>query len=63
MQVSSDNSSWKDVKTQSATSMSTGDWVEVTQDLSTYSNVYVRVYYTGSTAFRNIDDLTFTYSE
>ena len=62
IQVSSDNSTWTDVKTQSATSMSKGSWVEVTQDLSSYSNVYVRVYYTGSTAVRNIDDLSLTYS-
>lgn len=62
IQVSSNNSTWTDVKTQSATSMSKGSWVEVTQDLSSYSNVYVRVYYTGSTAVRNIDDLSLTYS-
>lgn len=62
LQVSSDNKTWTDVKTQSATSMSKGSWVEVTQDLSSYSNVYVRVYYTGSTAVRNIDDLSLTYS-
>lgn len=63
LQVSSDKSTWTDVKTQSATSMTKGNWVEVTQDLSAYSNVYVRVYYTGSTAVRNIDDLELTYSE
>ena len=63
LQVSSDNKTWTDVKTQSAASMSKGTWVEVTQDLSSYSNVYVRVYYDGSTAVRNIDDLTFTYTE
>lgn len=57
LQVSSDNSTWTDVKTQSATSMTKGVWVEVTQDLSSYSNVYVRIYYTGSTAVRNIDDV------
>ena len=62
LQVSSDNSTWTDVKTQSATSMDKGSWVEVTQDLSSYSNVYVRVYYTGSTAVRNIDDFSLTYS-
>lgn len=62
IQVSSDNKAWTDVKTQSATSMSKGSWVEVTQDLSSYSNVYVRVYYDGTTAVRSIDDLTFTYS-
>lgn len=62
IQVSNDNKTWTDVKTQSATSMSKGSWVEVTQDLSSYSNVYIRVYYTGSTAVRNIDNLSLTYS-
>lgn len=60
IQVSSDGSSWTDVKTQSATSMSKGDWVEFTADLSSYSNVYVRLYYSGSTAVRNVDDLSLT---
>ena len=60
IQVSSDGSSWTDVTTQSATSMSRGTWVEVESDLSDYSDVYVRVYYSGSTAVRNIDDLTLT---
>ena len=60
IQVSSDGSTWTDVKTQSATSMSKGQWLEVSQDLSSYSNVYVRVYYSGSTAVRNIDDLSLT---
>ncbi|WP_170935061.1 Ig-like domain-containing protein [Prevotella sp. P3-122] len=42
--------------------MSKGTWVEVTQDLSQYSNVYIRIYYNGSTAVRNIDDVELTYS-
>lgn len=65
IQVSTDNKSWTDVKTQAAATMSKGEWVEVTQDLSSYSNVYIRVYYAGgsSTAVRAIDDLTFTYAE
>lgn len=62
IQVSSDNTTWTDVKTQSATSMTKGTWVEVTQNLSAYSDVYIRVYYTGSTAVRNIDDLVLTYT-
>lgn len=62
LQISSDNSKWTDVKTQSATSMSKGTWVKVTQDLSNYSNVYIRIYYNGSTAVRNIDDVKLTYS-
>ena len=42
--------------------MSKGTWVEVTQDLSAYSNVYIRIYYKGTTAVRNIDDVKLTYS-
>lgn len=62
IQVSSDKSAWTDVKTISATSMSKGTWVKVEQDLSKYENVYVRIYYTGSTAKRSIDDLSLTYT-
>ena len=62
IQVSSNGSSWTDVKTKSASSMSMGSWVEVTQDLSSYNNVYVRVYYTGTSAVRAIDDLSLTYT-
>lgn len=62
VQVSSDGTKWTDVKTQSATSMSKGDWVEVTQNLTSYSNVFVRVYYDGTTAVRCIDDLVLTYT-
>ena len=60
IQVSENGSTWTDVESHSATSMSQGSWVEFTADLSSYSNVYVRVYYSGSTAIRNIDDLTLT---
>ena len=42
--------------------MDMGSWVEVTQDLSSYNNVYIRVYYTGTAAVRAIDDLSLTYS-
>ena len=60
IQTSTNGSSWTNVKTQSATSMSKGSWVEFTADLSSYSNVYVRIYYSGSTAVRNIDNLVLT---
>ena len=60
IRVSSDGSTWTNVKSQSATSMSKGSWVEMTADLTDYSDVYVQVYYDGSTAVRNIDDLTLT---
>ena len=62
LQVSSDGTKWTDVKTQSATSMNKGTWVEVEQSLSSYTNVYVRIAYSGSTAVRNIDDISLTYS-
>ena len=62
IQVSSNGSTWTDVKTQSAISMSKGSWVEVTQDLSSYNNVYIRVYYKGTAAVRAIDDLSLTYT-
>ena len=62
LQVSSDSTTWTDVKEQSATSMSKGTWVEVKQSLSSYTNVYVRIAYSGSTAVRNIDDISLTYS-
>ncbi len=60
IQVSSDNSTWTDVNTTDATTMEKGVWVGVTQDLSKYTNVYVRVSYSGSTAVRAIDDLELT---
>ena len=62
LQVSSDSTTWTDVKEQSATSMSKGTWVEVKQSLSSYTNVYVRIAYSASTAVRNIDDISLTYS-
>ena len=58
IQVSSDGSDWTDVESRSATDMNKGEWKEFTADLTNYTNVYVRVYYSGSTAVRNIDDLT-----
>ena len=62
IQVSTDGSTWTDVESQSATSMNVNTWVGFTADLSSYSSVYVRVYYSGSTATRCIDDLSLTYT-
>ena len=62
IQVSSNGSTWTTVKTQSASSMTKGNWVELTADLSSYSNVYVRVAYSGTSAVRAIDNLIFTYT-
>ena len=60
IQVSEDGSEWTNVGTKSATSMSVGTWEEFTADLTSYSDVYVRLYYKGSTAVRNVDDIVLT---
>ena len=57
IQVSSDGTTWTDVETMSATGMTKGEWKEFTADLSNYTDVFVRVSYSGSTAVRAIDDL------
>lgn len=41
--------------------MTKGTWVEVTQDLTSYNDVYIRVYYDGTAAVRNIDDVSLVY--
>lgn len=61
VQVSTNGSSWTDVKTIDAKSMGKGNWVENTVDLSSYSDVYVRITYSGSTAIRTIDDIELKY--
>lgn len=62
VQVSEDGDDWDDVDDFSATSMSKGSWNNSgSVDLSSYSNVYVRIYYSGSTAIRALDDVTLTY--
>jgi len=60
VEVSSDGSTWTTVKSQNAASMNKGEWNEVSADLSDYSNVYVRLYYNGSTAKRAVDDISIT---
>lgn len=57
VQVSSDGETWTDAKSQSATDMSAGEWSEITIDLAGHTDVYVRLYYTGSTALRTVDDI------
>ena len=58
IQVSSDGETWTDVAETSAVDMTRGEWKEFSADLSAYTDVYVRVYYSGTTAIRDIDDLT-----
>ena len=60
IQVSEDGSAWTKVAEHSATSMSAGTWVEFSADLSSYNNVYVRLYYDGSNAVRAVDDISLT---
>ena len=62
IQISTDATSWTNVAAQSATSMNQGNWVKFSADLSSYNDVYVRVYYKGSTAIRAIDDIELTYT-
>lgn len=58
VEVSEDGETWTKVgDAASATNMSKGSWNEVSRDLSSYSNVYVRIRYNGSTAIRTIDDI------
>lgn len=61
VEVSTDGSSWTTVETIDAKSMSKGNWVENTVDLSSYSDVFVRITYSGSTAIRAIDDIELKY--
>ncbi len=62
IQVSSDGNTWTNVAEQSAISMSKGDWIEFTADIKAaeHNNVYVRLYYDGSSAIRAVDDISLT---
>ena len=57
IEISKDKKKWSQVATNSATSMTKGEWVEVSLDLQKYSDVYVKIEYSGSTAKRCIDDV------
>lgn len=65
VKVSSDGSEWTEVgdKQDAGANIIKGEWTEVTRDLSSYSDVYVGVFYDGTTAKRCIDDITITYEE
>ena len=62
VEVSSNGSDWTEVATQDAKSMEKGEWVEFTADIKAagYTNVYVRLYYSGTTAVRTVDDISLT---
>jgi hypothetical protein len=60
IQTSSDGSSWTDIATLS--SMTQNTWTKFTGDIKKAgkTNVYVRLYYSGSTAKRAVDDIELT---
>ena len=60
VQVSSDGNNFEDVSSHSAADMTKGTWEEISVDLASYNNVYVRIQYAGSNAIRAIDDITLT---
>lgn len=64
VQVSTDGSDWTEVSQKSAAANVTrGTWYTYEEDLSAYSDVYVRIYYDGTTAVRCLDDVVLTTSE
>ena len=60
IQVSSNDLDWTDVNTLSHASTTATDWEEFTTDLSMYTDVYVRLYYEGSSVNGAIDDIVLT---
>ena len=58
--MSEDGTNWSAVATMSASSMDKGDWVKFSADLTSYSNVYVRLSYGSNTAKRAVDDIVLT---
>lgn len=63
VQVSEDGSAWTDVASISACGMEKGVWQPLGVDLSSYEDVYVRIYYASSGAARAIDQVTLVYSD
>lgn len=60
IQVSSNGSVWTDVNSLTHTGTSATNWEEFTTDLSMYTDVYIRLYYTGSDINGGIDDIVLT---
>ena len=60
IQVSSNGSDWTDVNTLSHASTTATPWEEFITDLSMYTDVYVRLYYEGSSVNGAIDDIVLT---
>ena len=63
IQISTDGSEWTDVATgNTMNNVTQGTFYELTAELSSYSDVYIRFYYTGTNAARVIDDVSITSS-
>lgn len=63
VQVSTDGSKWTDVSQKSAAAnVEKGTWYAYEENLSAYSDVYVRIYYDGTSAVRCLDDVVLTTS-
>lgn len=62
--VSSDGSTWSQVgdNQAAAAGITKGTWTEVSRDLSSFSNVYVKIEYSGTSAVRCIDDISLGYN-
>lgn len=60
VEVSEDGTTWTQVGEQNpaAAGITQGTWTEYTADLTGQQDVYVRVYYKGTTAVRAIDDIS-----
>ena len=62
IEVSSNGSTWTKVGTYAMSDFSNSEWRSMTADLSSYSDVYVRFSYYGTTAVRYVDDVSVTHT-
>ena len=64
VQYSSNGSTWTTVgdEQNAAVGITEGTWTKIERDLSSQSNVFVRIYYDGTTAIRTIDDISLEYT-
>ncbi len=62
--VSSNGSSWDEVEAGNTfNNVTQGTWYCLSADLSSYENCYIRVYYSGTTAVRALDDVKIVYDD
>ena len=65
IQTSENGTAWTDrgsIDAHTASMNEGATWLKSTTDLSSYSNVYVRIYYSNSNSLRAIDDISLTYT-